>query len=335
MKSASLIIGAFVIAALVLAFGGILWLSGSELFETHLRAIIYFQDGVAGLYKGAAVTFRGVPVGQVESIGLEVDEDTHTVRIPVLVRLSTDTITFKHGQHARVPLADLQGAVRDGLRAKLVSQSLVTGQKAIELNMVAHAATVVLAPNALPEIPVVADRFGVLEDQLAELPLREIVQELRNTMQSFRTTLATANGTLAVASTTLVGAGHELSGVGAQARQTLAAANAAIVRVQGNAEVSLSAVTRLADNASGTISGIRPDLVLSLSGTRDAAESARLAMARVAELTAPGAPLRSDIDGAVADLAQAARGLRDWTELLQEQPNAIIFGRQHPAKGAP
>ena len=51
-------------------------------------------------------------------------------------------------------------------------------------------------------------------------------------------------------------------------------------------------------------------------------------MERVGEISAPGAPLRADLDAAVRDLSQAARRLRDWSELLEEQPNAVIFGRE-------
>ena len=47
---------------------------------------------------------------------------------------------------------------------------------------------------------------------------------------------------------------------------------------------------------------------------------------RVTDMTAPGAALRGDLDAAVRDLSQAARGLRDWSKLLEEKPNAIIFG---------
>jgi paraquat-inducible protein B len=46
----------------------------------------------------------------------------------------------------------------------------------------------------------------------------------------------------------------------------------------------------------------------------------------VADLSAPNAALRTDLDAAVRDLSQAARGLRDWSELLEEKPNAVIFG---------
>ena len=50
----------------------------------------------------------------------------------------------------------------------------------------------------------------------------------------------------------------------------------------------------------------------------------------VNELTDPRAPLRGDLDAAIRDLAQAARGLREWSELLDEKPNAVIFGRDRP-----
>ena len=76
--------------------------------------------------------------------------------------------------------------------------------------------------------------------------------------------------------------------------------------------------------------GVRPELQQTLTSAREAAESARLATSRVAEMTAPGAPLRDDLEAAVRDLSQAARGLRDWSELLEEQPNAVIFGTRRP-----
>jgi len=335
VKNPALLIGSFVVFALMLAVGGILWLSGSHLFEKEVKAVIYFQGGVAGLYKGAPVTFRGVPMGQVDSIGLEFDPKTRTARIPVYVRLSTDVVTIRGGKGAGESLPNLQAAVRDGLRAKLVSQSLVTGQKSIELNVVPHSPIVVPVPGAMLEIPAMADRFDSLEGQLADLPLRDVVQELRSTMTALRTTLATANTSLVTASAALVAAGHEVGDVGVQARKTMATASTALLQVQDNADRALTSVTRLADNANGTVTAIQPDLLRTLSGAREAAESARLAMARVAELTAPDAPLRSDLDGAVADLAQATRGLRDWSDLLQEQPNAIIFGRRGAEKGQP
>jgi paraquat-inducible protein B len=107
---------------------------------------------------------------------------------------------------------------------------------------------------------------------------------------------------------------------------TLQTATQAIKQVQLNTAAALSSVTQLSESTRGVIVGAQPDLQRTLAGTREAAESARLAMNRVAEMTAPNAALRGDLDSAVRDLSQAARGLRDWSELLEEKPNAIIFG---------
>lgn len=335
IKRSALMIGGFIVVALLLVVGGVLWLSGNSLFDRRVGAVVYFQEGVAGLYEGAPVTFRGVAVGQVENIGLQVDPKTQSALIPVTIRLSPDVVTYNGGVDGARPLLDVPTLVQRGLRAKLVSQSLVTGQKLIDLNLVVDAPPVAVRPGPRPEIPVMTDRFGVLVDQVADLPLRDIAQEFRDTMKTMRTTLDTANGALLETTSMLGNVGRELAGVGSEARKSLVIANAALARVQDSAHASLLAVTRLADNANGTVTAVQPELVRTLTVTREAAESARLATLRLAEMTAAEAPFRSDLDSAVADLAQATRGLRDWSKLLQEQPNAIIFGRQRSSRGAP
>ena len=79
------------------------------------------------------------------------------------------------------------------------------------------------------------------------------------------------------------------------------------------------------------VPGLKPGAMFdralrALVGARESAESARLAMERVADLSAPGAPLRSDLEASARDLSQAARGLRSLAELLEDKPNAILFG---------
>jgi paraquat-inducible protein B len=65
-----------------------------------------------------------------------------------------------------------------------------------------------------------------------------------------------------------------------------------------------------------------------LQGTREAAQAAQVAMANLADLSAPGAPLRADVELAVRDLSQAARSLRAFSEQLERQPNALLFGQK-------
>ena len=320
MKRHALLVGSFVLVAAALIVAAVLWLSGGNLFQNQLRAVIYFQGSVSGLYIGAPVTFRGVSVGQVDSIDIEVDSRTLAARIPVRVRLQPDLVRFNAGAAANA-LPDLPELVRRGLRARLVAQSFVTGQKFIDLDFVPDAPAPQLAGGKEFEIPALADRFGALIDQVTELPLRETVQELRGTLQALQRTLDSTQSALGTSA-------RELSETAVQARRTLVVASQALGEVQGHAETTLASITRLSQASQQVVLGVQPELQRTLASAREAAETANLAMSRVAELTAPGATLRGDLDSAVRDLSQAARGLREWSEILEDKPNAVIFGSE-------
>lgn len=327
MKRNALLIGTFVIAALAMVVAAVLWLSGATLFSKQQQVMIYYPGNVSGLYVGAPVTFRGVAVGQVEEIGIEVDHETLKARIPVRVRLQGEALQLDGSQDASI---DVPALVKRGLRARLVAQSFVTGQKSIELDFVPDTPFALLGDGRLPEIPALADRFGALIDQVADLPLRETVKEIRDTVKELRGTLVGMQKALDGAQSVLTSTASELSQTGAEARRTLQVASEAIRQVQQSSSVTLASITELAQASHDTVIAARPELQNTLTSAREAAESARLAMSRVAEMTAPGAPLRGDLEAAVRDLSQAARGLRDWAELLEEQPNAVIFGNRRP-----
>lgn len=326
MKRNALLIGAFVIVALVMAVIGALWLSGNNLFKKQQEAMIFYKGNASGLYVGAPVTFRGVAIGQVESIGIEVDRETLKALMPVRIRLQPSALRFNGAKDDTS--FDLPALVQRGLRARLVAQSFVTGQKSIELDFVPDTPATLLGDSSRPEIPALPERFGALIDQVADLPLRETVQEVRDTVKELRDTLVSVQHTLDGSRKVLTDMSGQIAQAGAASRDTLKAASDAIRQVQINSAATLDSVSKLTDATRQTVLAVQPDLQRTLAGTREAAESARVAMTRVAELTAPDASLRGDLDAAMRDLSQAARGLRDWSELLEEKPNAVIFGNK-------
>ena len=326
MKRNALLIGAFVLAALAMIVVGVLWLSGNNLFKKQQEAMIFYKGNVTGLYVGAPVTFRGVAVGQVEEIGIQVDRDSLKSLIPVRIRLQPDALRFRrNGADAAI---DLPTLVQRGLRARLVAQSFVTGQKSIELDFVPNTPSTLIGDASKPEIPALGDRFGALIDQVADLPLRDTVQEVRDTVKELRGTLVSVQHTLDSTQQVLAGAADELGKTGRDSRVTLQAANEAVRQVQLNTAATLASITQLSDATRNTVTAAQPELQRTLQGAREAADSARIAMGRVAEMTAPNASLRADLDASMRDLSQAARGLRDWSELLEEKPNAVIFGNK-------
>lgn len=326
MKRNALLIGAFVLAALAMIVVGVLWLSGNSLFKKQQEAMIYYKGNVSGLYVGAPVTFRGVAVGQVEEIGIQVDRDSLKSLIPVRIRLQPDALRIRRGGAATA--IDLPTLVQRGLRARLVAQSFVTGQKSIELDFLPNTPSTLVGESERPEIPALGDRFGALIDQVADLPLRDTVQEVRDTVKELRETLVSVQHTLDSSQKVLTSAAGELAQTGRDSRATLQVANDAVRQVQANAAATLASITQLSDATRNTVTAAQPELQRTLEGARDAADSARVAMSRVAEMTAPNAALRADLDASMRDLSQAARGLRDWSELLEEKPNAVIFGNR-------
>ncbi|MDB6001977.1 MAG: hypothetical protein JWP52_3676 [Rhizobacter sp.] len=326
MKRNALLIGSFVVVAFLLIIGAIFWLSGDDIFGKQVKASVYYQGNVGGLSPGAPVTFRGVAVGQVTDVGIEVDSKTLKALVPVTIRLQTSALRLTNGGTS--PPFDIPTLVQRGLRARLTSQSIVTGQKAVELDFAPRTPATLLGPPGTAEIPALGDRFGALIEQVADLPLRDTVNDVRTAVQELRTTLVSVQKALDGTQTILTAASTELKQTGSESRKTLQAAATAIQSVQASSTATLDSINKLAAASQQTVLAAQPELQRTLVSAREASEAARLAMDRVADVAAPGAPMRSDLDSAVKDLSQAARGLRSLAELLEEKPNAVIFGNQ-------
>lgn len=56
-------------------------------------------------------------------------------------------------------------------------------------------------------------------------------------------------------------------------------------------------------------------------------QSADVAVAQVAEITAPGAPIRADLEQSLRDLSASVESLRHFADTVERQPNAVIFGK--------
>jgi paraquat-inducible protein B len=328
MKRNAVLIGAFVIGALLVVVTSILWLSGNDLFTEQRQARVYYQGNVTGLSVGAPVTFRGVTVGQVMGIGILMDPTSLQTTIPVLLKLQPSALHFT--DQAAGKKLDVAELVQRGLRARLASQSIVTGQKAIDLDLLPDTPAILLGGPGVPEIPATPERFGALIEQVAELPLRDSVADVRVAVQELRATLVSVQHTLDGAQSVLASGSKELQLTAVESRRTLAAATEAIRGFQAHSSKALDSMTSLANASRETVVKAQPELQRALDSTRQAAESARVAMDRFADIAAPEAPLRTDLASTVADLSQAARSLRSLSELLEERPNAIVFGRGRP-----
>jgi len=326
MKNNAMMIGVFILATCLLVVTSVIWLSGNELFDKQQKVNVYYEGNVSGLSVGAPVTFRGVSIGQVTAIDIQVDGHSLKTTIPVALKLQPEAFNLTGTTEGAF---DIEGLVRRGLRARLASQSIVTGQKAIELDFVPGSPAVLHGREGEAEIPALADRFGGLIDQIAELPLRNTVQDMRKTMDELQQTLKSVRETLRSADGLLTTAATELKSTTTETRAALNNATSTIDQVGESSVRTLDSVTRLANSSNDMVVSTHPELQRTLAESRQAAQAARVAMEHFASVAAPGAPMRADLEGAVRDLSQSARDLRSLGEMLEERPNALIFGRKN------
>lgn len=319
MKRPALFVAAFVLGALLLVVVALVSLGGT-LFTNRVPAVVVFEGSVRGLYVGAPVTLRGVRVGEVTSIGLQLDAKSLATSQPVGIVFSTDSMQLGAGQKL-----DIAALVRRGLRAKLAPQSFVTGQMSIDLDFKPDTPLALHGGYAEPEIPTLPDQMNAFIQQLTELPLRDTLEDLRLTLQQTQATLKTAQATMHTA-------GQELQSSATQLRLTLAAGQSALAEVQVSSRATLASVEKLSDTTRLTIESVQPELLGTITRMRQAAEAAQQAAGQLASLAAPGSHSRENFDSALNDLAQAARSFKHFSEILEDQPNALLLGtRQQEA----
>ena len=181
-RPSATLIGVFVLGALALIAAAILFFGGGALFKQRFTAVSYFPGSVAGLQIGAPVTYRGVRVGQVKSIGIRIDpEPTHSI-VQVNMELVPEAVQ-RHGNSSTQEA--LPALVERGLTAQLVLQSFVTGMLQVELDFRPGVKALRLGESLdLPEIPTVASPFQALTDQLQTLDIAAAVTALQRTLAS-------------------------------------------------------------------------------------------------------------------------------------------------------
>lgn len=137
------------------------------------QAVMYFDESIKGLNVGAPVVFKGVEIGKVSKIDLIETGTGLDFRIPVYAQFNNNVITKSKNKRFI-----LDGLIEKGLRARLTTQSYLTGQLMIELEMLPDTPLVFKAPVPnLFEIPTTLSPLGELSKGLQSVPLKQSVEK--------------------------------------------------------------------------------------------------------------------------------------------------------------
>jgi len=157
--------------------------------------IVYFDTSVGGLGPGSPVKFRGVRVGEVKDVRINMAgavQDPKHVRIPVVFEIDVDRVTAKGVTSVDFhDPAQVRALVAVGLRAQLATESMVTGTRYVALDIQPDTpAALVNDPSvAYPEIPsmrspmeLAPDKVKQILDSLADVDFGELAQSVQATV---------------------------------------------------------------------------------------------------------------------------------------------------------
>ncbi len=294
---------------------------------------MYFPGDLQGLRVGAAVDFQGVPIGTVTKIKAVIDPQNVQVRIPVIVELHPDTVEFvtprPEGEKA------IQRLVERGVRAQLQSESFVTGQLFIQLDLHPEepVAEFGIDPlTKLPEIPTVPTTRQQVEhtirkalEKIGELPLEDIFHSLHATLQSVDRLITAPEVMEAIRNlnTTLTNVQHLVRNLDKQVTPVTASATETMSSMKG----AMGDIGKLARNADGRVTTLTDGLKETVGAARVTLESAQEMLKNVNGMTAPNSPMGYELGETLRELSEAARAVRVLADFLERNPNAILFGR--------
>jgi paraquat-inducible protein B len=314
------IVGAFVLGAIALAVGAILFFGGTRVFETTIKAVVFFQGSVAGLDVGGPVTFRGVRVGSVQRVELHLTPQGRAT-IPVTIELVPGQVVLEGGQ-MRKGEEGLEQLIAAGLRAQLNLQSFVTGQLRVDLDFRpgTPAHLVKADTGGLPQIPALPSEFERIRQSLAEVPVQELAQNAQHTLAAVERLAARLDQALPPL---LEGTQHSVDA----ATKTLDTTTKAITQLQADLSHTLAELNGLVEDARGQVGARGAELSRVLQSADRAASQAQELLASVDSMTSPRSRLRGDLEATLRDLAASASSLRGFSREIERNPSLVLRGR--------
>jgi paraquat-inducible protein B len=166
--------------------------------------VLIFKESIRGLSVGAPVDFRGLPVGEVTDIRVELDPRTKEANMLVYIRNYPERLRSR--TVGKIPsLKDnetlISRLVESGLRAQLKSGNLLTGQLFVALDFFPGVPKAKVNwstnPPQFPTTPgsMVEMQASIMQimKKLEKLPLDETVADVRQALQSLDVTIKNAD----------------------------------------------------------------------------------------------------------------------------------------------
>jgi len=328
-KASATAIGVFVLGAIALLIVALLTFGSGKFLKDTKTFVLYFQGNAKGLNIGAPASFRGVKIGAVTDIQLLFDKSTDEVYVGVVAELEDDAFHEFESQSGVDKAAGKDGIsyiIKElGLRAKLATLSLVTGQLYVEFDFYPDTPVQMYGFDfPYEEFPTLPSTMEELQGTLHELlktaralPLRELVKQLTSAIdaissvvdsQEFRKAPELLNQALVNTRDLTAKLNEEVTPLTRSLQQTSDEAGAAMA--------DLRLMMRKQDG----------EEVVRLADSIDAVASQASSLLNQSQGVVSSIDTKA-LESLVQELSRAARSIRVFADYLDRHPEALIRGK--------
>lgn len=189
-------IGVFTLTALFALFFAFIAANKDRFFSHTIKYVLYFQGSVKGLNVGSPVMFNGVPIGRVVNISLITNMKTLDIRIPVYIEIDRGkfVLSNKNASYKGNFERTTQELINRGLRARLATQSLLTGQSYVAMAFLPGSpAELSEQKSPLPEIPTLPSTGEELLQKIQNLPMQTLFDNMNAVLTEMQSLLKNLN----------------------------------------------------------------------------------------------------------------------------------------------
>lgn len=321
-------IGAFVLIAAIITVLVVLYFGARKYTGEQVSNVAFFRSQTHGLEVGAPVVLKGVKIGNVTriNVGYEAQAESFYVRVEFVTDRTAVLWPQSRVEMNSVDPEELRHKlIEQGFRARLATQSLVTGKLMVELGFFPNT-KVNLQGDIENEIPTIPTPIEEMWEDLGQIDIAGIAQGIETIINGLDD-LVNNNNLKEIEQETL-NALKSLNRVTVELQQLTAKLNGRIDGLADSFESASNEVGRLALNINEQVTPLSGDLRNTLKSLDQSLVSARETLELANQSLAKDSPLQLEAVKALRSISDAARSFRGFTEYLERHPEALLSGKR-------
>lgn len=300
----ALLIGTFIVFITAIFIMSVGVLGSGSFFTNKVKYIMYFNDSVKGLKKGAKVAFKGVTVGEVHEINIVLNQASFEAVNQVVVQIdrnrlkSYDDRLFDFGYGVKKMTQKL---IKKGLKAQLQMESIVTGVLMINLDFDNKFPPKFVDKNGdYIEIPTLPSGLSQITQTLNKIPLDHILSKFSKILDNLEKVTS----------------------------------NDAISNIIDNLDKTIKNLENATNEVNSVFKKVDVEILPIMKNLDEMVKEAKETFIELKDVTAnlndmssDDSKFRYDLEKTMEALTRASKSVETLTDYLNRNPNAIIFGK--------